>query len=85
MTANTTVLQVGWGSSQNGFSSTELLFGFFVISWHIILNILQRVFNFTPVLAFSHTGLCSTTHNALFSCCKAQKSLTTVARMSAGR
>ena len=66
MTANTTVLQVGWGSFQNGFSGTELLFGTFVIvSWHIILNIMQRVFNFIPVLAFSHTGLGCSTHSAL--------------------
>ena len=65
MTANTTVLQVGWGSSQDGFSDTELLFGTSFISWHIILNILQRVFNFTPVLAFSHTGLCCSSHSAL--------------------
>ena len=65
MTANTTVLQVGWGSSQDGFSNRELLFGTFVISWHIILNILQRVFNFTPVLASSHTGLCCSSHSAL--------------------
>ena len=40
----------------------------FFIGKHIILNIKRRVCNFTPVLAFSHTGLSPSTHIAQFSC-----------------